>query len=681
MGDDAASTDAGLFAMPGHRSLLHEEHLGIINGMLTANVLFRDVLSFRGLWAPPFASDLQLQIRLCGERVPTQNYVWNPNACERSGVLGDLEVRSELVLPMRQRGGLLAVTVRNLGAERIVVPVQISACAALERTARWEFDRPVVHTAAPGIAQGPLLTLANEQGAITLAADLEQPVWEAFSSHWEAALSLEPGETRCWHLAFAIGERAVTEETARTLVALASVVTQEAREERAAWVADLFGRLPRFSASDDRLVSFYNRSLVHLLLNQWHVPELVLDPYYSTGGINGGCVCCYLWDFSEAWELLPLYDPNAVREHIRRFLSSDLTRHFAFEPTTGEAFGPWYPVNQEKIIFLVYHYVLLTGDRAFLQEQVAGRTVLEWVLYHATYGDLLQRPVTLIDYGAGNNHLELRKKERYDHYLPDLNARRYTNYLAAHCLAGLAGVPAPHLLTRAGELRTAVRDLLWSPALRWFVCLGKNHEPTVRYTVQILKLIGSDVLDQEQLAGVLSHLNESEFLSAYGLHSMSKQDPAYDQVDIDNGGGGICSAFAPQIIERLYRAGQPEIAEDILRRILWWGDRLPYWSDSLVANQMEYRHDTPLQNAIGALAGAQSIIFGMFGVQVRPDGALVVNPRPPSFSPEISLAGLRIGRFRLDIEASARRYCVTSGNGTFDCETGVPLVLPFEVGT
>ena len=121
----------------------------------------------------------------------------------------------------------------------------------------------------------------------------------------------------------------------------------------------------------------------------------------------------------------------------------------------------------------------------------------------------------------------------------------------------------------------------------------------------MLKLLGSGVLDGEQVEGLISHLNEREFLSAFGLHSMSKLDPAYDQIDIDNGGGGNYTAFTPQIIERLYKLGRADVAEDLLRRILWWGERMPYWGDSIVANNVDYRRDTPLQNTIGALAGAQ----------------------------------------------------------------------------
>ena len=112
---------------------------------------------------------------------------------------------------------------------------------------------------------------------------------------------------------------------------------------------------------------------------------------------------------------------------------------------------------------------------------------------------------------------------------------------------------------------------------------------------------------------------------------MSKMDEAYDQVDIDNGGGGICSLFVPVILEQLYKIGKCEIANDILKRVLWWGERMPYWGDSLTANAIAYREDTPLQATIGSSAAAQMIIFGIFGVKSDFYGNITINPvkNPP----------------------------------------------------
>lgn len=44
----------------------------------------------------------------------------------------------------------------------------------------------------------------------------------------------------------------------------------------------------------------------------------------------------------------------------------------------------------------------------------------------------------------------------------------------------------------------------------------------------------------------------------------------------------------------------------------------------------------------GGVTGTRYIIFGMFGVEVMFDGRTVINPRLPSFSPAISLIGLKL---------------------------------------
>lgn len=154
---------------------------------------------------------------------------------------------------------------------------------------------------------------------------------------------------------------------------------------------------------------------------------------------------------------------------------------------------------------------------------------------------------------------------------------------------------------------------------------------------------------------------------------MSKRDSAYDQVDIDCGGGGDYVAFTPRIAKLLYRAGHTAEAEELLRRTLWWGERLPYWGDSLVANQIEYRKDTPLQNSIAAGEGAQCIIFGMFGVDVALDGTVAVNPKLPRRAPDASLHGLKLRGSNIDIAVAGQEFSVKVGNRVRRSRMGNPV--------
>ncbi|MCX6622682.1 MAG: hypothetical protein NTY38_16760 [Acidobacteria bacterium] len=668
----AGSAVAGLpdFALSGEANILEEAHFGIINGTATAGVPYRHVSTLNGFFAPPYASsDLLLDVRMFGERVATDSYRWFPIEVRRSGAGRGIRVESSSVLITGRRALLLAMTFQNTGPTKVRVPVDVEFRGSLDYVRFWEFARPVTNKHPTTVtANSGRVIRHNVSGSLVLGTDMPGMEWEPWSSHWVTSLTLGAGERRTHYLALAI-------DRCDDILRDPSAWITRSRQEYAGRVKALFDRLPRLEASDPRLVRFYNRSLMHLLTNQWRVKEFVLDPYFSTGAVLGGCLGNYLWDFGEPWEILPLYDPAASKAHIRQFLKIDLGRHFLFDPMTGQGFGPHYPVNQEKIIHLIYYYVLHTGDTAFLTETLNGRTILDHVIEHALYGDELSKPVALIDYGDGNHHLELRGKLRYDYVVPDLNGRRYRNYLTAAALAKMGGRDRSDLLERARALKALLKEKLWSPKDRWYRLLTPSGSSELRYTVQMFKLFNSAVLGEEEEAGLLSHLNEKEFLSDYGLHSMSKLDPAYDQIDIDNGGGGICTAFVPQIAERLYRAHHPRIAEDLLRRVLWWGDRAPYWGDSFVANQVDYRKDTPLQSELDSAAVAQAVIFGMFGIEVRPDGSVVIDPSPPSFSPSVKLTGLRIRGHHFDVAATPEGYEVKADGGIRRSRLGIPTVL------
>jgi len=192
----------------------------------------------------------------------------------------------------------------------------------------------------------------------------------------------------------------------------------------------------------------------------------------------------------------------------------------------------------------------------------------------------------------------------------------------------------------------------------------------------MFELIGTGALDAEEQEGLLSHLNEREFLSPFGMHSISKQDPAYDPEDIDHGGGGCFAGIAGEIVELLYGCGHAGAAEDLLLRILWWGERMPYWGDSMTGDRMDYRRDTPYQCALPGVAGAQAIIFGMCGVTAGLDGSVRVNPRPPAFSPRIALRGVRMRGLLFDLEVGPEEYKVRLDGDTLCAPIGEPRVLP-----
>ncbi len=660
------------FALPGEKNIMEEEHFGLAQGMLSVGIPYRHVGGVQGIWSPPWvSSDFAIETAIDGEAWPTERYTWRYGEVECAATKGDLDVASVALLIPDARAGLIALTLSNRGATPKTVSLAWTVRGTLDETPMWEFARTSSKTAVAMTALGPELRLEQGAQAVIVRADA---VWDSANGRGVATVTLEPGARQTVYLGFAIGKIDEAVAACERIVSKPSRVLRKARAALDERVRDLFEKLPTFESDNAALTAFYNRSMVHLLMNRWTLPDVVLNPYYSTGSVKGGCVCNYLWNFGEVWEILPLYDPSATREHIKRFLHTDLVSHFAFIPTTGEAFGPWYMVNQEKIIGLIYYYVKNTGDTSFLREDVDGKTILEWAVFHARVLDNASIPVALIDYGPSNSHLELRRGYPYNHVMPDLNGRRYANYLMASALCDWAGMPQPDLTKRAAALKTLLKQRLWDADARWFRFEDGQGHADLRYTIQIFKLFGSGVLDANEEAGLLAHLNETEFLSEYGVHSLSKTDIAYDQVDIDNGGGGACTCFPPQIAERLYKSGHVLEADDILRRILWWGERMPYWGDSLVANAVDYRKDSPLQCTLDGATVAQCVIFGILGVDARTNGDVAFNPHRPSFANRLALRGLRLHGISFDIEVDGDAFEVRSGGKRFRSSPGSPVL-------
>jgi hypothetical protein len=654
---------------------LHEEdHFGIVNGLMSAGVNHKSLGDVQGLFAPPYvSSDFRLRLTVDGQPLLTERGYWQTHHVSLGAKLEGENCSADSTLLYGRRTLVVTLTLEALDKKR-EFSIECLVSGTLDVNTSWEFSRPQSQTATKPEVNGNLLTLTQGANAIAVLPD-QHGAWDAAGQAWKTTVRAKKGKSAEIQFVVSVGPREEATKACRQV--LDAGVTKSilaANIEHENRVTDL--RLPGFSSDNEELVDLYNRSLVHAITNRWEVPEFKLNPYYSTGSVKGGCVCNYLWNFGENWETMPLFDPEASKTHIKQFLSIDLTKHFAFLPLAGDGFGPWYMVNQEKILGLIYYYVLLTGDTAFLDETVGDKTIFELVLYHATVLDDATKPVALVDYGPSNSHLELRREYAYNHVMPDLNGRRYANFVYAARIGEMVGKPQPQLLERAEQLKQVLNAELWDPQAKWYAFRNAKGEKEIRYTCQIFKLFNSAVLTPETEAGLLSHLNPNEFLGDYGLHSLSKLDPAYDPADVDNGGPGACTCFPPQIAERLYKSGHAAEADDMLKRILWWGQRLPYWGDSLYADRPDYRKDTPLQCTFDGLTVAQCIIFGMFGITPQPDGSITISPHLPPYAQRIELGGIRIRGRTFSISVKGDQYTVTEGKHAMRSPLGRPTELP-----
>lgn len=685
------------FGIDGDRSIMKPRDCGLVNGHLSVNGWLEDVAEIRRLYAPPyFCDDLKLSFTFNGAKVAAKRHRWRPEVLVREGVADGWRISSRLYPIAGERALILEVEAKNEGAAARTMRIGHSMEGTPHYLAKWSFSSPHAHL--PAWRGG---VISHESGMNPAKVAYGASTWQFGAVTMK---DVPPGESRKCHFALAIGpsgridpestkaywkegqpaQRLLDDpvgDTVRRALAKPAATIAASIEAWRGRVRSLAGRVPRFETDDDGYRRLYTRSLLHFLLCEWNVDEFVVKPYYSTGGMFGCCMCSYLWNIGGPYRMWPLVAPEAIKEHLRVYMKLDLTRCYAFNPCDGGPVGPYYPINQEKMIFLIHAYVMETGDVAFLKESVDGRTVVQRVLDMALTHDDLTKDAVLADYGPRNDHLELRFGNLYNGEMPDMNLRRIVLLHLADSLCRLAGHdPKIDLVRRADALKRLCREKQWDAKRGWFVGKCSDGKPTCRWTIQMFKALGWGdwVMDGDAEAALVRHLMDpKEFLGAYGVHSLAKIDPAYDDWDVDNGGPGACVSFAPAVVDRLYADGRVKEAETILSRLKWLGDRLPYWGDSHYADRPDYRHSTPLQLNIEGGGISQTIIFGMFGIKVREDFSIEVAPHLPEGADRMSLQGVKLAGRVFDVVATmANGVEVTVEGRSLKAPLGGKVVVP-----
>jgi len=672
--------DTCIFAFDGENNILEEKDIGIcadISSILTPEHSVFAMNCFQG--CPYTNTAFDFDIKIDGEKIKSRSWKWLPNAILRKGETKCFSVSTVTAVVPQSRTVVQKINVSNKTDGDLSVPLAVMYRGRTRMEEVWKFNIPEPGIPAPHkdnrdfySCENNILSSVADGAAYRITSSLGGMRMFKRAYLWENEIVIPANDSVTFYFSAHMGEEYASLREAENAVGRYEELVESSFAYLDREVKRIHDNLPRFTSSDPALDRLYYRSLVTYMLCRWENPDLCSMPYYSTGSVNGACMCSYLWDYCGGLMLHPVYDPEGNKVQLRAYLRNELTKSYALNPVTAGAVGPWYQINQEKIICMVYYHVLATGDRDFLFEQVGDKTVLEWMRYHAYVCDDLSKDVELYDYGVGgNHHLEIHNWDNgpYNGIMPDLNARRYMNYMRVYELTKIAGVLDENLPKRAEMLKNKLKEL-WNDDEKWYDFIDADGNRDIRYTVQMFKFIASGVIDKYERDGLVSHLNEREFLSKFGLHSLSKLDPQYDQDDIDNGGGGICTHFTMQICAQLYEMGYDSVASDILPRVYWWGERMPYMGDSCAANMILNRENTPLQGDISSVSCAQMIFYFIFGIKADFDGSITIKPvrNRPAENMRIDNARLCGKVFSVDIVGD--RFTVAYNNKVYTASIG-----------
>ncbi|MBE6786733.1 MAG: hypothetical protein E7537_00120 [Ruminococcaceae bacterium] len=661
-----------VYAFKGEFSILEEKDLGIcadVSSLRTPEYSVAAADCFQG--CPYTDTGFHLDVVTNGERVKVKEWVWLPNAMKRVGETADFTIETITAVVPKSRRFVMGVTYKNKTSKVLTLPFQIEYTANPRYESNWDFLGPQTakNLVTNTIPQKNGVYLETDDCGMNITVSIPVKLFK-LARLLEGEITLNPnGEYTVFiTVQFDKKEAVLKGEN------LENFDFYDFMQSSFEWFSKeskrIYDNLPHLSSDNKALDNLYYRSLVTYMLCRWENSDLCAVPYFSTGSINGACMCSYLWDYCGGLMIHPIYDTFGNKKQLLAYLKNDLTTSYALNPVTAGKVGPWYQVNQEKIICMVYYHVLFTGEKEFLFQVVEGKTVLEWMKHYAYACDEGKDGNSLFNYGkSGFDHLELRRGILYDGIMPDLNARRYMNYMRVWELCNVAKMPCDDLKERALGLKEKLKTL-WNDDIKWYDFIDSNGKRDVRYTVQMFKFLNSPVIDAKEREGLISHLNETEFLSKFGLHSMSKLDIAYDQEDIDNGGGGICTHFTMQICGQLYEIGYDKLATDILSRVYWWGERMPYMGDSCAANMIRNREDTPLQGDISSVSAAQMIFFFIFGIRADFDGNITVCPVENRPAANMKIENARLCGKVFSVEITGKEFTVTSKDIVYKAQIG-----------
>jgi len=652
--------------------------LPAINSTLGSAQAAHDILAIGHLSYPPVTMSGETGSLLIDNQKPEIDQArWYPYQVCRRGKAGNIKIETAVRMHARKRGLLFHIVLTNSGVstQDFVMKINLTANTAVYKNWGWQVPRSkdTSRFSARQIDNGSGLLLRDARGELSNCFSFEQKPTslqsrgDAGVAQWR--ISLRPNESRVINYVLVFGEKeqAVLSMAKNWAANFNSNFMQVKTDWQNRFNAMFTphntyfsGSLPLLVTADTQLRRMYYMSAMSLL-SVLRTGFPVAPRVYVSNSPESNCTMMYFWDTSEWASALALLDPTMLKQYLRAWLAKGIYNGYAEEYLTGTLQGPWYSANDLSIFRLLDAYLNITGDKAFLSENIKGKTVLEHLTNIATNWKSLVRPGrTLADYGEAKNLLEC--VPTYIHEVASFNAVNIAMMRRAAAIQTHYGdkLKAKELYTEAEHQLPAVMALYVPGQGIWNAAHRDGTKVQIRHVFDFAT-IGLSIKDDlsPQVRNEMTRFAETELLTDHWMRAQSLSDIAAEVSNRpDHGPMGAYSAWPAESIRVMCLFGNFDKALNFLHRcsaITYEGpfpqsvklmDKTPGSAIHITAGPQTY-------NASNGGSFMETIIRGFFGYE--PDflqKTPVTDRRPHGFSGQ--LINVRAGHSFLKVISDKR---------------------------
>ena len=459
------------------------------------------------------------------------------------------------------------------------------------KTARWPSDQEILEAEkySATVENSTLMVRDHETEAITGFRILRKPGRidvknSGGTASWQKEMS--PGETFSLRYVMTWGDHRGTVESnlERWSADFDSVFGSVDRTWEERWQAmfrpgnEIFsGCFPVLETSDEKVSKvYYTGPLTLLYLMNTHLPEH--EKVFLTGGPRWGASITFFWDITEWSTLWAVVDPAMMKEHLSEWILIDPSEHYGKDNFGGRGVGNGYSANYWALFQLVRSYVTVSRDFGFLQDTIAGKSVMEHLHSYALNWEKLspygkegyeQEAYRLADFGDDPWNL-LECVPTYIHIVPSFNAgyawmMREMADLYDH--AGKTGL-ADSLRSEAGGMIDRILSLYAGEGV-WNSLYPEGKKVEVRHCLDFMfigRYIPEDVPDT--IREEMIRFAYDELITGRWMRAQSLRDIAAAESDRpDHGPLGAFDGWPAGTMDALVQMGYPDSALDFYRAI------------------------------------------------------------------------------------------------------------------